>query len=144
VSETALFWSRPVQRARIPVGADVVLRLRHMWVHNAFQTIAVVNLEPGGHGTRARVTFRSYYYVAAFMTFWIGAVLLFNVVVAGEVLTGSAQIGDLAYTLPFLAFGFAFVAFGRLLARREAPALLDFIRQTIGAQDLPFELKLSC
>lgn len=114
-----------------------------MWVHNAFQTVAVVKLEPGGHGTRASVTFRSYYYVAAFMTFWIGAVVLFNLVIVGEGLSSSGQLADLVYSLPFLAFGFAFVAFGRLIARPEAPALLDFIRQTIGAQDLPPELRPS-
>jgi positive regulator of sigma E activity len=118
----------------------VVLRLRHRWLNNAFLTIAVVRLQPVGHGTRVEVTLRSYYLVAAFMTLWLGLVVLFNIVVLSATLGGSGHIEDLVLTLAFLAFGFAFVAVGRLLARPDAPALLDFIRQTTGGQDMGPEL----
>jgi hypothetical protein len=46
-----------------------------------------------------------------------------------------------ALTVAMVAFGVAFVAFGRLLARDEGAALMDFIRQTTGAEDLPADLQ---
>jgi hypothetical protein len=49
-----------------------------------------------------------------------------------------------ALTLALVAFGVAFVAFGRLLARDEGPALLDFIRLTTGAEDMPADLAQFC
>ncbi len=90
-------------------------------------------LEPGGHGSRVKVTLRSYYVVAAFMSFWLGGVVLFNIVVLAGALTGAGHIEDLALTLLFLAFGFGFIAIGRLLAHPDRAGLLDFIRQTTGA-----------
>lgn len=137
LSETGLIGGRTVLRNIIPRGDSVVLRMMHFWVHNSFQTLAVVKLQPGAHGTRIKVTLRSYYFTAAFMTLWLGLVLLFNLFVLGAVVSGAGHFEDLGFTLVFLAAGFGFVAFGRLLTRPDAPALLAFIRSTTDAQDMP-------
>jgi hypothetical protein len=106
-----------------------------MFLHNTFQTLAAVKLQPGGHGTQVHVTLRSGYGVAAFMTLWLGIVLLFTIVILSGALAGSAHFEDLAFIVPFPLFGFGFVAGGRLIARSERATLLGFIRQTTGAQD---------
>lgn len=77
------------------------------------------------------------------MTLWLGAVLVFNVLIFSKGASDAVSVAG-AFTLFMLAFGFGFVAFGRLLARDEGPALLDFIRQTTGAQDMPAELRPFC
>ncbi len=122
----------------------MVLRLRHFWLHNSLQTLAVVRFQPGGHGTQIHVTLRSRYYVAAFLTVWLSFVLLIGIVILSASLAGSSHFEDLAFIVPFLLFGFGFVAFGRLLARPEAPALLEFIRLTTGAADMPSGLQALC
>jgi hypothetical protein len=48
------------------------------------------------------------------------------------------------FPLFLLTFGVGFVAFGRLLARADGSALLDFIRQTTGAQHLGPEQRPFC
>jgi len=69
---------------------------------------------------------------------WLGGILIVNL--AGLFKAGQDAVTPfVALTLFMLAFGLGFVAFGRLLARDEGPALMDFIRQTTGAQDLPAE-----
>lgn len=86
------------------------------------------------------VILRTSYFVAGFMTFWLGTAVLFNAVAFNaEAMNG--HLGDLALALVFPVFGFAVVAFGRLLARGERRTLLDFIRQTTGAQDFDPGLK---
>jgi hypothetical protein len=119
----------------------MVLHLRHLWWHNAFQTFAAVKLRPGGHGTEVSVTLRSSYFVAAFITFWLGLVILFNFGMFGRALTTAGQFQDLAFTIGFPLFGFAFLAFGRLIARSEGDALLDFIQQTTDARELSPEFR---
>jgi hypothetical protein len=135
LSETGLIGGKPVLHNIIPRSDGVVLRRRHQWIHNSFQTVAFVKLQPGGHGTEVHVTLRSNYLVAAFITFWLGLVVFFNLFVLIASLGGRAHFEDLGFTVAFLVFGFGFIAFGRLLARPESPALLEFIRQTTGAQD---------
>ena len=102
-----------------------------MWLHNAFETLAVVTLQPGGHGTQVEITSRSDYLVAAFITLWLGFVVLIAGV--GAVLSGKAEAWG--FLLFFLLFGFGFMALGRLLARSDRAALLEFIAQvTDGAR----------
>ncbi|HEY8953070.1 MAG TPA: hypothetical protein VIP78_10965, partial [Candidatus Dormibacteraeota bacterium] len=74
---------------------------------------------------------------------WLGGVLIVNL--ASLYKAAPDAVSPLAVFTPFmLAFGLGFVAFGRLLARDEGPALVDFIRKTTSAQDLPAELRPFC
>jgi hypothetical protein len=140
-AETGVLWSRPVLRG--VRGDSTVLRLRHIWLHNSFQTLAVLRLTPGGHGTAVQVTLRSRYYAAGLVTLWLGIAILISVVTVVAFVAGTASLADLWFALLFPMFGFVVLVFGRLLARSERTALLDFIRQTTGAQDLAPALRPS-
>lgn len=89
------------------------------------------------------VTLRSRYSVIALLTIWLGIILTANVLSLPSRWPSSAA-PVAALTLAMVAFGVAFVAFGRLLARDECPALLDFIRETTGAEDMPAHLAPFC
>jgi cytochrome c biogenesis protein CcdA len=104
-----------------------------MWLHNGFETLAVVTLRPGGHGTQVEITSRSHYFVAAFITLWLGLVVL--IAGFGAVLSGKAEAW--AFLLVFLLFGFGFMAFGRLLARPDRTVLLEFIAEVTGGTRYP-------
>jgi hypothetical protein len=89
------------------------------------------------------VIVRSRHSVAALLTIWLGIILVVNLLSLPKTWPNSlAPVAVL--TLAMLAFGAAFVAFGRLLARDEGPALLDFISQTTRPEDVPAELRPSC
>jgi hypothetical protein len=101
---------------------------------------AFLRLSPGGHGTQVQVTLRSRYDAAGFLTLWLGIAILISVVTVIQVIGGAGSVRDLWFALLFPFFGVAVIVFGRLLARPERAALLDFIRQTIDARDVPPEL----
>jgi hypothetical protein len=98
---------------------------------------------PGGHGTVMRVTLRSRRLIAGYLSLWIGGVLLVNLIVLFSGITGATSIAALPFTLIPLALLVGTVAGGRLLARTDGPALVNFIRQTTNAQDLAPELRPS-
>jgi hypothetical protein len=102
-----------------------------------------LRLTPGGHGTAVQVTLRSRYYAAGLVTLWLGIAILISVVTVVAFVAGTASLADLWFALLFPMFGFVVLVFGRLLARSERTALLDFIRQTTGAQDLAPALRPS-
>lgn len=132
-SNLALWWGTGMLRSQFPGSDTIVLLRRPAWVRNSFGTVAAVRCQQGGRGTVMRVTLRSRYFTSAFMTFWLGAVLIFNVFLLYSVASGPASPLDL-FPLLMLAFGIGFVVLGRLFARNEGAALLDFIRQTTGAE----------
>jgi hypothetical protein len=141
VAETAVMWGKPFLRAiAVPRPDRIVIFRRRRFVRNSFRTFAFVTTHPGGRGTRIDVTLRSAYIVAGFMTFWLGFATLFNVPILMGAIGGGGQVGDLLFTVPFPLFGFGLIAFGRWETRPDGPALLDFIRQTTDARDLPPEL----
>ncbi len=145
VAETGVLWGKPFLRGiAVPRQDRIVIFRRHRWVRNSFRTFAFVRTSPGGRGTRIDVTLRSAYVVAGFMTFWLSLAVLFNVPILIAAISGGGQVGDLLFTVPFPLFGFGLLAFGRWETRADGPALLDFIRQTTGAQDMPPELTPSC
>jgi len=133
LSETGVLWSRPVLRSVLPRGDAVALKLRHMF-RSGLQTVGVVNLRPGGHGTEVVVTLRSEYFGTAFLTLWLGFVALFGVVVLGEAIVGAAHFGfeDLIFIGWFLGFGIGFITLNRLIAYPDRARLLDFIVETTG------------
>ena len=120
-----------------------MLHIRHTWLRNSFRTFAEVKLRPGAYGTEVRVTLRSSYFTAAFTTFWLAFGVIALVLVA-RTITGSEQIGDVGFSLAFVALGFAPVPIGRVLARPDAGVLLEFVSQTTGAKELPPELRPLC
>ena len=77
------------------------------------------------------------------MSIWLGIIVTVNLLSLPS-RWPNALAPVAALTLAMVAFGVAFVAFGRLLARDEGPALLDFIRQTTGAEDIPADLAPFC
>jgi hypothetical protein len=141
VAETGVLWGKPFLRGiAVPRQDRIVIFRRRRWVRNSFRTCAFVRTSPGGRGTRIDVTLRSAYVVAGFINLWLGLAILFNVPILIGALGGGGQMGDLLYTVPFPLFGFGLLAFGRWETRPDGPALLDFIRRTIDARDVPPEL----
>jgi hypothetical protein len=145
VAETGVLWGKPFLRGiAVPRQERIVIFRRRRWVRNSFRSFAFVRTSPGGRGTRIDVSLRSAYIVAGFMTFWLGFVILFNVPIVIGAISGGGHVDDLLFSVPFPLIGFGMLAFGRWLTRPDGPALLDFIRQTTGAQDMPPELTPSC
>jgi len=122
-------------RNLVPRGDAVILKLRHMLLRSGLQMLAEVNLRPGGHGTELRVTLRSEYFGAAFISLWLGFAIVFNIGVLTAALGGSARFEDLLFTMLFPIFGIGIVALNRLIAHADRARLLDFIRQTTGGED---------
>jgi len=141
-AETGVLQGKPVLRGFR--GDGTVLRLRHIWVRNSFQTFAFLRLSPGGHGTHVQVTLRSRYDAAAILAIWLGIAIVISILSLTQVISGAGNAQDLWFALLFPFFGVVVIVFGRLLARPERAALLDFIRQTIDARDVPPELVPSC
>jgi hypothetical protein len=144
-TSTNLFrsWGKGMFRSQVPWSDAITLWRRTPWVRNSFRTMAVVRCLAGDSGTVISVTLRSHYLVAGFISFWLAGVLLFNIVVFYNAAFTSFSPVDVVPLL-FPAFGVGLIAFGRLLARADGPALLDFIRQTTGAQDPSSDLRPFC
>jgi len=142
-SSLRLWLAKGFIRSQIPSSDAIILWRRPKWLRNSFGTVAVVRCHESGSGTAISVTLRSRYVVAAVLMLWLGGVLIVNL--ASLYKAAPDAVSPLAvFTLFMLAFGLGFVAFGRLLARDEGPALIDFIRKTTSAQDLPAELRPFC
>jgi hypothetical protein len=107
----------------------MTLRARHVMLNNSFQTLADVRLKPGGHGTLVDVALRSSYFVAVFLTVWLGLAIVFNLFL---VVTGHFQ--DLGFALVFPVFGFGLLALGRLLCLADRGSLLDFVRMVLSTR----------
>jgi hypothetical protein len=105
----------------------MVLRIAPGPLRNAFGTRAAVKLEPTNEGACVTVTLHSDYWPTAFLTFWLGFALLFNV----WVIVAGAHLQDLVPTLILPIAGVGFVALARLFARPDRAALLDFIRMVL-------------
>jgi hypothetical protein len=77
------------------------------------------------------------------LTFWLGIVLLTNLVILIQASVGGGHFGDLWFTVPFAVYGLGLLALGRMMSRADGPALLGFIGQTCDAQDMAPELRPS-
>jgi hypothetical protein len=141
-SNLMLWLAKGIIRSQLPGSDVIVLWRRPTWLRNSFGTVAVVRCGAGGRGTTLHITLRSRYVVAGFVTFWLGFVVIFNLVNLYN--SAGAVSFEQDFPLFMLAIGIGFLALGRLLARGEGPALLDFIRQTTGAQELGPELRPFC
>ena len=139
-----LYGAKQARHTVVPGSDAVVLSKRFIVFRNGFGPIAVVHCLPGGHGTVMRVTLRSRIFTAAHLSLWLGGVLIVNLLVIFQSATGHASIAALPFTLIPLALLMGGIAFGRHLSRGEGPELLNFIRQTTGAQDLAPELRSIC
>jgi ABC-type multidrug transport system permease subunit len=112
----------------------MILRRRERWLHNSFRMLADVRLRPGGHGTQVEITLRSQNSAAVLVTLWLGLVVLVTIVFFGSVLNGTNP-PELLVVMPFfLFFGLGFMAVGRLLARSDRAALLEFIARVTDGQ----------
>jgi hypothetical protein len=137
-AETGILWGKPFLRVSGLLERNrLIIWRRGRFVRNSFRTRAYVNTSPGGRGTIIGITLRSSQVVAAFMTLWLGFAILFNALVLIGAISGGGHLEDLLFTVPFPLFGFGLLAFGRWETRPDGLALLDFIRQTTGAQDIP-------
>jgi hypothetical protein len=137
-AKTGLFWGNEAfLRGPGLSGQDrLVIYRRRRYGRNSFRILAYVSASPGGRGTKIDVALRSSRAVAGFLTFWLGIVLLVNLVVLIQASVGGAHFGDLWFTVPFAVYGLGLLALGRRMSRADGPALLDFIRQTCDAQDM--------
>lgn len=137
-AKTGLLWgSEAFLRGPGFRGQDrLVIYRRRRFGRNSFRMLAYVSATPGGRGTRIDVALRSSRLVAGFMTFWLGIVILVNLVILIQAIFGDAHLADLWFTVVFPVYGFGLLALGRRMSRTDGPALLDFIRQTCDAQDM--------
>jgi hypothetical protein len=141
-AETGLFWGKHVLRG-IQRGDTLVLRMRRLFFHNAFETVAAVKAVPGFRGSQVNVTLRSSYWIAGFITFWLGFAIVVGATVVVSALGTSAAGGALVTSSILPIGGFGFMALGRALAFGDRAKLLDFNRQTTAAEDLPPGLESS-
>jgi len=142
-AKTGVFWGRePFVRGPGLQGHDrLVIYRRRRFGRNSFRILAYVSASPGGRGTRIDVALRSSHAVAGFLTFWLGIVLLTNLVTLIQASVGGGHFGDLWFTVPFVGYGLGLLVLGRRMSRADGPALLGFIRQTCDAQDMAPELR---
>lgn len=142
-AKTGLFWGNEAfLRGPGLSGQDrLVIYRRRRYGRNSFRVLAYISAAPGGRGARIDVALRSSRVIAGFMTFWIGIVVLVNVVILIQAIVGGAHLGDLWFTVLFPVYGFGLLAWGRRMSRADGPALLGFIRQTCDAQDMAPELR---
>jgi len=124
LDSTARIWGKPVLRNLLPGPASMVLRIAPDAFRGALGTRAAVKLEPANEGTWVTVTLRSDYSQAAFITFWLGFVVLMNL---GFVIGSHLSVVPLVLPLA----GVGFIALARLFARPDRAALLDFIRMVL-------------
>jgi hypothetical protein len=120
--QAGTFSRRPIQRSLIPRSDGILLRRRHRFLSNSFETVADARLQPGGQGTQVHVAFRTSYVMSAFITLWVGFAIVVNLVIVAN-----GHLSDLVVTLSFPALGFGWLAFGRLRARRDRTALMEFV-----------------
>lgn len=133
---TGRIWGKPFLRTGGFPGHDRLVIYRGPLGRNAFRILAFVRTTAGGRGTKIDVVLRSSFVTTGFMTFWVGIVILINVVILIEAIFGGARLEDLWFWLPFLVIGFGLVAVGRLMSRGSDVALLGFIRETTEALDM--------
>ena len=108
---------------------------------NPFETIASVSCVPGGHGTVLRVTLRDRYFVAIYMSLWLGVGVFINLNAVYQAVIGNLQITTLLLTLLIPAAFWADLAIGRFRARSDALELLEFIQEASDAEELAPELR---
>jgi len=133
-TETGTFWGRPVLRGLIPRSDGMILRARHTFVNNSFQTLADVKLQPGGHGTLAEVTLRTSYPVSGFISLWLGFAIVFSLFTLVTATAHLNELGFVPFVLLFPAFGFGLLALGRLLSLGDRDSLLGFIRMVLSTE----------
>lgn len=124
-------------------GNEIMLRFPSRWkwprwygdaAREAFRTLAYIKLQPGEQGTEVRLTLRSHYFVAAFITGWIALVALFNAFTAAIIVTAGAQPYGLVLPFFLAGLGILFIPVGRFQVRSEPAALLDFVRMVISVR----------
>jgi hypothetical protein len=144
-AKTGVFWGKePFLRGPTLPGQDrLVIYRRRRFGRNSFRILAYVSTSPGGRGARIDVALRSSRAVAGYMTFWLGIVILVNLVILNQAIVGAAHFGELWFTVPFAVYGIGLLALGRRMSRADGPAMLDFIRQTCDAQDMAAGLRPS-
>ena len=119
------------------------LRVRkglRMGMHNSFQTYLRATLESEGTSTRLTCHFGLHRFVAVFMLFWFGLVLIFAVgfMVVGLRSIEAVDVPGVAFVVPLMMvpMGVGLVGVCRRMARGERQFLLDFLRETIDAREL--------
>ncbi len=141
MASTARYWGKPVLRRRRPGSDVIVLMRRFRWLRNRFETVASVRCLPGGHGTVIKVTLRTRRFTAAYLSLWLVGSVLVNLIVIYQSAVSRPTLAALPFTLFVLAMVLISLTWGRYLARGDGPAMLDFIRDETGAEDLAPELR---
>ena len=127
-------------RSQLPGSNAIVIWRRSKRLRNTLGTVAVVRCAADARGTELRITLRSRNFEASFFAIWLA--LVFFLVLSSLIRSGANALPAVgALTLFIFTLGFAFIATSRLLGRDQGPALLDFIRQTTGAEGTPAELQ---
>jgi len=88
-----------------------------------------------------RVTLRDRYFVATYMSLWLGLAVIINLNFSYQAVIGNASIAVLLLTLLIPAALWADLVVGRFTARADGLELLDFIREAVDGEDLAPELR---
>ncbi|HXJ49258.1 MAG TPA: hypothetical protein VNF91_08835 [Candidatus Acidoferrum sp.] len=129
MASTGRWWGKPFLRSQVP-GRDAITVRRRFFFRNIWM-LAVVRFVPTAKGTLLRVKLRSPYSMTWVLCFWIGIALVLTLYFLSKV-----QVDAFLVSLVAFALGFGVLALDRKLMRPDGPILLEFIRQTLDAQDI--------
>ena len=87
------------------------------------------------------MTLRTRHFTAAYVSLWLVGSVLVSLIVIYQSAVSRPTIAALPFTLFVLAIVLMNLIWGRYLARGDGPALLDFVRDETGAEDLAPELR---
>jgi hypothetical protein len=110
-------------------GSDAIAIRRRFFFRNIWM-LAVVRCDPSATGTRLRIKLRSPYSMTWVFGFWVAIGLLLALYFLSK-----AQVDAFLVSLVAFAIGVGVLALDRKLMRPDGPILLEFIGQTLDAQD---------
>ena len=118
---------------------EASFRLRkRIFYRNSFQASLSGKLIDDQQGTRVHCRVGLHPFVTAFLTVWIGIVLIGCIWMIASLVSGAIPANRWPQAaIPFLmlAGGVALLKVGQFLSRDEADFLVDFLRKTIDARD---------
>ena len=140
-SEWALF-GRGAVVGRVGDSSFSMRKRLPAFFHNSFQTQVTCRMESEGGATRLHARFGLHFFAAVLMAIWFGflaATMLISIAFSLDHGTTSipAFFISLAPVAAMLLLLSGIVAFCRFLARNDRQFLLDFLKDTIQAREIP-------
>jgi hypothetical protein len=128
IASTGRWWGKPFLRSQVP-GSDAIVVRRRFFFRNIWM-LAVVRCDPSATGALLRIKLRSPYSMTWVFGFWVAIGLVLTLYFLSK-----AQVDAFLVSLVAFAIGVGVLALDRKLMQPDGPILLEFIRQTLDAQD---------